>query len=87
MYCAWKDSGNRTGDTDTPIQEAKHRLINEAGKNDEIMSVTVEREIGPPRFELNRPVVRASSFREHIFCSRRGHEEASIRQREDTSIV
>lgn len=38
----------RTGDTDTPIQEAKHRLINEAGKNDEITSVEREREIGTP---------------------------------------
>lgn len=48
VYWAWKDSGNRTGDTDTPIQEAKHRLINEAGKNDEITSVEREREIGTP---------------------------------------
>lgn len=46
VYCAWKDSANRMGDTG-PIQEARHRLINEAGKNDEIMTGGGERDRPP----------------------------------------
>ena len=46
VYCAWKDSANRMGDTGS-IQEARHRLINEAGKNDEIMTGGGERDRPP----------------------------------------
>lgn len=65
VYCAWKDSANRMGDTG-PIQEARHRLINEAGKNDEIMTGGGERDRPPLEWIV---LLCASSFREEIFFS------------------
>lgn len=65
----FRESDRRYGS----IQEARHRLINEAGKNDEIMTGRGgEREIGPPSFRVNRPVVRELVPRRNILLDTRG---------------
>lgn len=65
----FRESDGRYGS----IQEARHRLINEAGKNDEIMTGRGgEREIGPPSFRVNRTVVRELVPRRNILLDTRG---------------